>query len=239
MTGVIIVPTLNRPALLHNFIKSCEETKTDIQIRFLVDDVDYHNNKDAYEAVEALFTPNMRLIKTGTAVSMADKTKYIWSHIQEYKWVGLLNDDHYCLTRHWDLLIEGMMDGTNMVSTNDGFWNFGFRVVGLTAWSTALLESCGFPIFPRGLQHLYIDDVWKAIGESTGCWHETMRVNIEHRHTFINKMEADDTFRKVNDPLAYQKDLKEFTEFMEQDFKAVCERVLALRSGQVHSNKFV
>lgn len=239
MNGVILLPTLNRTGLLKNFITSYKETRAEIDVKILVDDADYEVNKAQYDAILNICPPTIDIMSTENKVSMADKTKHVWDTVKEYKWVGILNDDHYCVTDQWDKKVEFLIDGANMVSTNDGFWNFGFRVVGITAWSTKLLECVGFPIFPRGLQHLYIDDVWKAVGESTGCWYETMSVNIEHRHVFNGLMPEDDTFRRVNNQQAYKADLDHFQKFMEEDFKAVCERVIELRKTHIQENKFV
>lgn len=163
---------------------------------------------------------------------MGDKCRWAYRELKERDigWIGLLNDDHYCVTKNWDKAVESFLDGTNMVSTNDGSWNFGTRVVGLTAWSMALLDAAEIPIFPRQLQHLCIDDVWKAIGESTGCWFETMKINIEHRHAYRGMSPQDETFQKVNSQTQWLHDTKEFKEFMEQDFKDVCFRIAKLRS---------
>lgn len=231
MSGVILLPTLNRPHLLKNFLDSYQTTEATCAMHILVDDEDYKKHQSEYDSICAV-------TNTGSAVTMGDKVRFIWPKIKEHKWVGLLNDDHYCITPHWDKIIEEMLDGTNMVSTNDGNWNFGFRVVGLTAWSMGLLDACGFPIFPDGLNHYFIDDTWKAIGESTGCWQETMKVNIEHRHVFNGKMPEDETFRKVNAPEATQKDLAIFKKFMEEQFQDVCKRIVALRTQQIKDQKF-
>lgn len=240
MNGLILLPTLNRVELLKNFVKSYVETHACTTVWVLVDDKDFEANKVEYEIIIDSWPLTFFLLKTGDKITMGDKVRRAYPLISpEIKWIGLLNDDHYCVTPEWDKKVEAMIDGTNMVSTNDGFWNFGFRVVGLTAWSMPLLKAVGFPIFPDGLDHLYIDDIWKALGESTGCWIETMKINIEHRHVYAGKSPEDETFRKVNSQEDYQKGLKVFQKFMEQDFKDTCKRVLELRSSNTFKNKFV
>jgi hypothetical protein len=206
-----------------------------------VDDADYEKNKAEYEILVAESLPaNWEIRKTGVAVSMGDKIRFAFqdTDLRNSEWVGLLNDDHFCVTDEWDKKVEALIDVTNMVSTNDGFWQFGTRVVGLTAWSMPLLDACGFPIYPRNLQHLYIDDLWKAIGESSGCWLETMKVNIEHRHIFAGKSEKDETHDRVYAPASWEYDAKEYKHFMEQDFKNVCERVSELRKTHHLKEKF-
>lgn len=237
---MILVPSLNRIELLERFIQSLIDTKVTTTGLIIIDEKDWNANLDRYANLDQLLLSmtgwDFRLTK---AVSMGDKIREVWPEIKDTEWVGILNDDHFCITPEWDKKVEALLDGTNMVSTDDGGWNFGFRVCGLTAWSMPLLEACGFPIFPRNLQHLYIDDVWKNIGESTGCWLETNKVKIEHRHVYNGKMERDATFEKVNAQPSWEYDSREFKHFMEQDFKSVCERVTALRTNSIHKEKFV
>lgn len=237
---MILLPTLNRISLLKKFIESYVETHASVPVWVLVDQKDFEANLTEYTDIEKTF-PKSFYLRVGMGVSMGDKIREAWDYLlaQKPKWVGILNDDHYCITPIWDQMVDKLIDGTNMVSTNDGDWNFGVRVCGLTAWSMPLLEACGFPIFPRKLQHLHIDDVWKAIGESTGCWDETNRIDIAHRHAFKNEMAQDDTFKKVYDQKSWEYDGKEFKHFMEQDFKDTCLRITKLRSEVNFKDGFV
>jgi hypothetical protein len=238
---MILLPTLNRPHLLKRFFESYKATNATVAGYVLIDHEDMARNRAEYETIKMAHMPGDWIMRdTGSAVSMGDKCRFVWRELSDTnKWIGLLNDDHVCITNEWDKRAEEMLDGTNMLSTNDGSWNFGYRIVGLTAWSKPLLDIARFPIFPRNLQHYFIDDLWKAIGESTGCWLETMKINIEHRHVLNGKMLADDTFRKVNDPKANQYDEKEFKHFMEQDFKDLCLKIVEFRSKQTAGAKFV
>lgn len=223
MKGVILVPTLNRPKILSNFIKSYVETEASVEVLLLIDAEDMKTNLDAYNAISLPHGFTMRVTK---GVSMGDKVREIWPEIQDYSWVGLLNDDHYLSTKGWDTKVGALINGHNMVSTNDDNWNFGARIVGLTAWSMPLLKALNLPIFPRNLQHLFIDDFWKAVGESTGCWIETNKINVEHRHAFKGQMEQDETFKKVYSQESFNYDQKEFQHVMEQDFKNICLKVM-------------
>lgn len=235
---MILLPTLNRIELLKRFLTSVRDTNCTTPGIVLADSNDIENHKKEYNDLE--LPHGWSFANTGKNVSMGDKVRHAFEFLMpdNLKWVGILNDDHVCITPEWDKKVEALIDGTNMVSTNDGNWNFGVRVCGLTAWSTGLLEAVGFPIYPRNLQHLYIDDVWKAIGESTGCWLETNKVNIEHRHVYLGKMEQDETFKKVNLAASWEYDAKEFKQFLEQDFKDVCARVSALRQAHAQKQKF-
>lgn len=233
MSGVILLPTLNRVELLKTFCDSYKRTTSgNTALKILVDSDDFSRNDYSWLNVG-------ELVNTGVHVSMGAKCRFAYEmYHKDYDWIGLLNDDHVCITPEWDNKVEALLDGTNMVSTNDGYWNFGTNVVGLTAWSTPLLEAANFPIFPHGIDHWFIDNVWKAIGDATGCWLETMKVNIEHRHVFRGMMPADETARISQNQEKANLAAKEFQKFMDQEFKGVCERILKLRESHQLKEKF-
>jgi hypothetical protein len=52
-------------------------------------------------------------------------------------------------------------------------------------------------IFPPGLHHLYVDDVWEAIGRESGYWTTDMDVMVRHRHVLKGDAAADETHKKV------------------------------------------
>lgn len=243
MNAVVFLPSLNRTKLLKRFFESYKQTKATIPVWVLVDSKDLEKNNDGYGELE--LPDGCKLINTGSAVSMGDKIRWAYKDpmyseiIKKLDWVSICNDDHKAVTEEWDQKFDKLIDGTNMVSCNDGNYMFGVRVVGLTAFSTPLIEAFGFPMFPRNLQHLYIDDVFKAIGESTGCWLETNKINMPHLHAFKGDMEQDETFKKVYAPGSWEYDAKEWKHFLEQDFKDVCARVLKLRSHQNLDEKMV
>jgi hypothetical protein len=240
---VVLLPTLNRINLLKRFANSYIETKAEAPLLILVDEDDLRLNQVGYDEVAAL-SDSFRIVSTRINVTMGAKCRYVYkdylkNHFPEAKYVGLLNDDHFCVTPEWDkIVIARFRSGVEMISTNDGFWNFGIQPVGLTAWSIDMLDRCGIPIYPEGLDHLFIDNIWKAIGESSGIWRETMKVNIEHRHVFKGDMEPDQTFHKSNNQEQYQKDGKVFEDFMNTQFKTVIDKIMNVRAQALVDAKF-
>jgi len=240
MTGLLLLPTLNRIELLKRFLSSYEETKAEIPVWILVDRKDYETHKEAYDEIYDKTPPHIRLYDTKDFVSMGDKVRFCFGDVKDggFKWVGLLNDDHVCITPEWDKKTEALIDGKNIVSTNDGSWNFGLTVVGLTAWSMPILDVAGFPIFPQGIDHWFIDNVWKAIGDATGCWHVTAKINIEHRHVFCRKMEPDDTYKISQNPGRAQAGAQAFDKFLREEFEGVSKRIMELRKDEKASQAF-
>ncbi len=111
--------------------------------------------------------------------------------------------------------------------------DFGVKVCGLTAWSIPLLDKLELPIYPEGLQHLYIDDMWKALGESSGCLRETMKINIEHRHVYRNLMLPDQTFHKSNSQQSYIDDGKVFEKWMNENFAPTVKKIMDFRNEEM------
>ena len=57
-----------------------------------------------------------------------------------------------------------------------------------------LVRAVGY-IFPPGLHHLFVDDVWEGIGRATACWRYDGDVMVRHRHVMSGAAPADDTHR--------------------------------------------
>src|ERR1700679_2472830 len=109
MSGLLLLPTLNRPEILKHFIRSYKETNSSIETMVLVD----REDKFHYTGLE--LPENIYLFDTEGNVSMGDKCRYVWKTVKEKAptWIGLLNDDHYCITQEWDKKAEGLLNGTN------------------------------------------------------------------------------------------------------------------------------
>lgn len=232
MTLITLVPTLNRVKLLENFLKSVRDTETTTSGLILVDHNDFTANKEAYR--------NMNLPREWTyqytdAITMGDKireTKDLW---EKYDAINILNDDHEIKTKHWDKKLLKKVDGTNFVTCNDR-WMSPRKAAGATVFSKKLLDAVGIPIYPPGMQHLFIDDLWEAIGRSTGCWDIDHSVVIEHHNQLKDPSARDSTFTKVygsgpditKHPL-WQSDQKAYQDFLQKHLLEVKNKVRVLR----------
>jgi len=220
---MILIPSMGRPHLLKRFFESYMETKATLPGLVMVDE----NDKSLEDYREMVYPEGWSLVET-KAISMGDKVREVWPTLKKADWVGLLNDDHYCVTPEWDTKALAHLDGYNFVSTNDR-WCAPRKAAGFTVFSMPLLKAFGFPIFPRNLQHLYIDDVIEQLGRATGCWKVVMNIVVEHRHVLKGEAPVDATHEKVYTQKSWDADQKEFREFMEQDFVKCVERIKSFR----------
>ena len=229
-----LLPTRRRPALLEKFLISAQQAETLSAGMIMIDETDWHLYKEIYEPMfEKLMPPLWECIVTKTE-SMADKITEVWPIVKKRnaQWVNILNDDHIIITKHWDTRLVKKLNGRNFVTCNDR-WMAPQKAAGATIWSMPLLEAVGFRLYPPGLQHLFIDDLWENIGRHSGCWDIDMSVVIEHRHAIKFESDKDETYMKVYNKEAWDKDNNVYQEFIKTDFKDTIKKVIALETADL------
>lgn len=189
-----LVPSRRRITKLRNFLHSAIDAETSTPGIVIVDNQDYMDNRAAYDRME--MPPGWKFVMT-EAVGMGPKIRQVWdAHVKGGLWVGILNDDHFIVTKGWDVRLINQLNGKNFLTCNDR-WNAPQRAAGATVFSMPLMEAFGFPMFPEGIDHLGIDDVFETIGKNTGCWEVDMSVIVEHHHAFKNPDLVDETHKAV------------------------------------------
>ncbi len=221
-----LLPTLNRIEKLRAFLMSAKAAGTVTPGLVLIDKEDYSINRRDYDDLEAAYMPDGWAFYITDAVSMGDKCREAFGAgmVVGCDWVGILNDDHYVVTPNWDKLLIAKLDGKNFVSANDR-WVAPTKATTATVWSKPLLDILGWPIYPPGLQHLFIDDLWEHLGRQTGCWRVAMNVVVEHRHVIKDPKIEDDTHRKVYNQKSWDMDKAIFDNFMKHDFNLVVQKI--------------
>lgn len=226
MSGIHLVPSLNRIDGLTRLCKSLQETETKYPGRVIVDRVDFESKKSTYEELKHDYFLDNWDYRITSGVTMADKVAEIWPELEamNLSWVQLFNDDHVVITPHWDEILSKEITGKNFVTCNDR-WMAPKKAAGATMISMELLKVWGFPIFPPGLQHLFIDDFFEHVGEWTGCWDIDMSVVIEHRHVLKRESPMDATHQKTYRQQAFQSDHDVYNKFLVEQMPALIKRV--------------
>lgn len=230
-----LLPTLNRIHKLHNFLTSAMVEDTCTPGLILVDKDDFEANRAGYDSIKDTHLDVMRPLwryRVTRGITMGEKVREVWNEIKDRNWVGILNDDHHIVTKHWDKKLLAKLDGKNFVSANDR-WVAPRKATTATVWSMPLLECVGWPIFPPGLQHLFIDDVWEHLGRATGCWRPVMSVVVEHHHVINGRGKEDDTHHKVYNQKAWDMDNAVFQNFMKHDFESTVQKIRALQDRSI------
>jgi hypothetical protein len=71
--------------------------------------------------------------------------------------------------------------------------------------SSDIVRTLG-QMVPPTMQHLFVDDYWKALGIGIGQLHYVPEVVIEHMHPSAGKAEMDDSYAITNHPDRYESD---------------------------------
>lgn len=222
---MFLLPSLNRTEKLKQFFEAARCTEMSAPGIVIVDRADYLENQNAYIALERYQFPVNWKLHISDGVSMGDKIREKWDFYKDCDWVGVLNDDHIPVTPEWDARLINRLTGTNFVSCNDR-WCAPQKAAGATLWSGDLMRAVGW-IFPPGLRHLYIDDLWEHLGRQTCCWHIDMSVVIEHRHVF-NGVPEDSTHRISYDQTLWNQDRDTYQKWLATDAPEVISRIRTL-----------
>lgn len=180
---MLLLPTLNRIDRLKTFFTSFNEAEIYSPGMLLIDSKDYLVNSRGYLDLETNHLPVNWKIHITEGKSMGEKVREAWPKYRDLPWVALINDDHRWITKRADKVCIEALTGKNFISTHDGWTTSGKETLpgGLTMWSGDLIRAVGY-IYPYRLNHMYIDNIWKILGEQTGCWDVLPHVIIEHQH---------------------------------------------------------
>lgn len=227
LKGTVVLPSLNRPHLLKEFFKCYKDTDSTIPGLLLIDDQDFKKNEAAYQDLE--LPKEWRIVRT-TGVTMAAKINEVWDQIITLDYVCILNDDHKPKTNKWDAKIAGLITGSNIVATNDG-WKAPHRLCGAITYSGNVLRAVGY-MFPPGVQHLYHDDAWEFLGNKAGCVQIAMDIMVEHDHVYKHG-KVDETFKKVNSEESWKGDIEAFEAWHKSgEAERAAERLVGIQPKQ-------
>lgn len=145
--------------------------------------------------------------------------------------IGFMGDDHRprLSVVPWDVayISELTRLGTGMVYGNDLLQ--GPNIPTQIAMTSDIIRALGYMAYP-GLRHLYADNMWKALGEATGCIRYMPNVLVEHMHPVAGKALWDDNYARVNAPDVDQHDHAAFADYMAHHLAGDAAKVRALRT---------
>lgn len=130
--------------------------------------------------------------------------------------VAFMGDDHRPRTVEWDrLYIQNVREmGTGIVYGNDLFQ--GANIPTQVAMSSNIVKATG-KFVPDGMQHLYLDNVWKDIGQATAMRY-LPDVIVEHMHPAAGKASWDASYQANNSSETYSADGIRYNEWRANEF---------------------
>lgn len=183
-----LLPSRGRPANLARFFDAYRKTGGATPGLVLISTPDLVN-------YQGLALPIGWHIFPTEGETQGEKIAECWEQIKDCAWLGLIGDDCVPQTQHWDRGLIERLDGANIVSCDDG-WLAPRRLGNCWVMAGALVRAIGY-IFPPGLQHLFVDDVWETIGAQAACWSCRMDIVVAHRHVLKGEAPPDQTHRLV------------------------------------------
>jgi hypothetical protein len=195
MKGIWLLPSRRRIEKLKVFFANAMRNNISTPGVVLVQQDELKELKSLYEGIKK--PDNWKILPT-FADGMGDKYREIWPAVKNLDWVGIGCDDLRPQTYGWDRMLLHHLNGSNVVSCNDGQQG-NLRMAGITVFSGGLLRAIGY-IYPPNFWHTYVDNVWEDIGRETGCWTYVNEVLVTHDHPFTNQqldpLKTDDTTLK-------------------------------------------
>lgn len=188
MATLALCPSRERPVWARETLASFEATRRDRASRLVfIVDADDPTLKDY---------PNPHVVEPGGSMGAA-----LWkaSHdpkvLRDSTSVGMIGDDNRFRTPGWDLIIDGWLSQHVGVAYGDD----GFQHERLpTSWWVSRPLVDVFGMAPVQLEHLYMDNWWKELGQGAGCLRYFPDVEIEHMHPLAGKAERDAIYDRGN-----------------------------------------
>lgn len=109
--------------------------------------------------------------------------------------IGNLGDDHRPRTAGWDRAVLEALATPGIAYGNDLLQ--GDRLPTAPFISAELVLALGWYALPT-CRHMYIDDVWRSLGEGLGVLRYLPDVVIEHMHPGAAKGELDEGYRRAD-----------------------------------------
>jgi len=235
---VVIVPSRGRPHAARELAAAFADTSTAGSLLvFVVDEDDptlpgYEGIGDGYR-IGVVFTPTRTMVQALNlaAVSYANTALGLDVCARPFA-VGFMGDDHRPRTAGWDqAYLEALRGlGTGIVYGDDLLQ--GQRMPTQCAMSADIVRALGY-MAPPDLTHLYVDNVWLALGEAAGCIRYLPEVVVEHLHPAAGKAAMDAGYARVN--ALYDVDGQVFAGYRGGQLASDVAKVRALRGAQVPS----
>lgn len=227
MDLVVLCPTRGRPEAAREARASFLDTRrsTGSELIFVVDNDDPEIK--GYHEIESPGVVVMEQPSYGNMVG-ALNTAALWSlKVLNPGYLGFVGDDHRFQTSGWDEYFLDLLRARNggMVYGNDLNRRDG-DIPTQIVMSASIVKALGWMGLPS-CHHLYIDNVWRVIGDEVGCLFYMPDVVIEHLHPAFGKAVWDEGHRRVNSAEMYNHDAMAYSAWLSTDMEEDVRRVKA------------
>lgn len=199
MIGVVC-PSRGRPGNVARLVESWQMTEAIADLFVCVDDDD--PTLDAYRELDGFE------LVVGPAKRFAAWVNEIGPKLAaDYDIVAVFGDDNVCRSMRWDAEVEAAMPPLGVVWGNDLYQRG--RLATAPFVDSRIIQHLGW-MAPPGVEHLFVDNTWMAIGAHFGTLTYLPDVIIEHAHPYAHKASWDAVYRAANAETQYATDRAAF-----------------------------
>lgn len=228
---VMIVPSRGRPHAVADlaaaFAGTVQVDGTRLVLAVDLDDPDLGRYlKAVAEVADGRVT--VESVKGGRMAAALNETAVAVAADPSVEAIGFMGDDHRPRTVGWDAAYLSALRemGAGIVYGDDGLQHEALPTQ--CAMSSSIVRTLGW-MCPPVLQHLWIDNFWRDLGNLAGCLRYLPDVSIEHMHPYVGKAEMDEGYVRVNALEMIDADRGAYEVYAAERLAADAEKVRALR----------
>jgi hypothetical protein len=136
---------------------------------------------------------------------------------------GFMGDDHLPRTPGWDEKLIAALDGKPGVAYGNDLIK-GAELPTAVVMSSDIILALGY-LVPAALEHLYLDDFWKKLGEGVGNLAYQDDVIIEHMHPTVGQAAWDETYASANNGAQYALDGRRYAQYVADEWPGELARL--------------
>ncbi len=213
---IVVCPSRSRPQNIAALLDAWDATEAFATLCVCLD----QDDPCRFEYLEMLDPyPSDRVIVVGGKWrSLCDWVNFVAvKAVDRFNIIGQIGDDHHPRTPGWDYAIADAMKPLGVVYCND--LHQGDRLPTAAFVDAEIVRRLGYMV-PPTIQHLYMDNYFKQLGEALGTLAYLPDVVIEHMHPHAGKAADDDGYRQVNSPEAYRSGKRAFQAYVNHRLEA-------------------
>lgn len=225
---IVLVPSRNRPRAVRELSQTFTETcVANTRLVVLVDDDDVDLEEYCQDALE---NPSY-VLRVGPRRRIGPTLNWFAPEYAEEAFaLGFMGDDHRPRTRGWDAAYVTTLRnmGTGVVYGDDLI--MGEQIPTQVALTSDIVLATGHFV-PDGMIHLWLDNVWKSLGEALGKIRYLPQVVVEHMHPIAGKGEWDDSYRENNADAVFDADRVRYEEWKADELSTWVEQIRDFNRG--------
>lgn len=197
MSVVVVIPSRGRPRRALEAVQALQEhaalVATSIVLAIDESDPEWASYQALRFATSGHAAPEVSVVslrddETGDLVRATNTVSMRIAREDSHCIIGNLGDDHVCRTPGWDRLVSEAL-ATPGIAYGDDLLQ-GQALPTAPFISAEVVNALGWYMLPS-LRHMYVDDVWRRLGEQLGILRFLPDLVIEHVHPGAGKADWD------------------------------------------------